>query len=150
MDVNHRKHCIYRLPGMYSFFWYFRLTVKYIYRNKLFQSETGYRRPITLHLNGQLMRLSFLWSIGQSWTFSPTFNNLNILGLLQVPVLVSSVIKTIDVALNYDNEIINKIHDYLVVLVNMLMSVNSATNFIIYVVCGTEFRKTLKDLIQLR
>ena len=64
--------------------------------------------------------------------------------------MVSSVIKTIDVALNYDNEIINKIHDYLVVLVNMLMSLNSATNFIIYVVCGTEFRKTLKDLILLR
>ena len=115
-----------------------------------FQSETGYRRPIALNLNGHLLRLSFLWSIGQSWTFSPTFNNLNIFGLLQVPVLVSSVIKTIDVALNYDNEILNKIHDYLVVLVNMLMSVNSATNFIIYVVCGTEFRKTLKDLIQLR
>ena len=75
---------------------------------------------------------------------------LNISGLFQVPVLVSSVIKTIDVALNYDNEIINKIHDYLVVFVNMLMSINSATNFIVYLVCGTEFRKTVKDFILLR
>ena len=39
------------------------------------------------------------------------------------------------------------IHVYSAIIVNMPMSLNSATNFIIYVICETEFWKTLKELI---
>ncbi len=61
-------------------------------------------------------------------------------------MLISSVVKTVNVTLDYEVELLHDIHDYMVIVVNMLMSFNSATNFIIYVVCGTEFRKTLRSV----
>ncbi len=64
-----------------------------------------------------------------------------------VPVIVSSVLKTINVTLTYEVVLLRNVHDYLVV-VNMLMSFNSATNFIIYVICGTEFRNTVKGCLK--
>ena len=66
--------------------------------------------------------------------------------LFQTPVLISTIIKTINVAIEYENKILRDIHDYMVIVVNMLMSFNSATNFLIYLVCGSDFRKTLKML----
>ena len=49
--------------------------------------------------------------------------------------------------MDYEVDLLHDIHDYMVIVVNMLMSFNSATNFVIYVICGTEFRKTLQELM---
>ena len=38
--------------------------------------------------------------------------------------------------MDYEVDLLHDIHDYMVIVVNMLMSFNSATNFLIYVICG--------------
>ena len=38
--------------------------------------------------------------------------------------------------MDYEVDLLHDIHDYMVIVVNMLMSFNSATNFVIYVICG--------------
>ena len=64
--------------------------------------------------------------------------------------LVSLILKTVKIATNYEDILLDRFHDYMVIAVNTLNSFNSATNFIIYIICGTEFRKTCANLFCLR
>ena len=64
--------------------------------------------------------------------------------------LISVILKTIKIATNYEDFVLDRFHDYLVIAVNTLNSFNSATNFIIYVICGTEFRTTCLQLFYIR
>ena len=64
----------------------------------------------------------------------------------QVTIIISCGFNTANVALDYNNKVIQNIHDYFVVIANTFLSFGSATNFIIYVVCGTHFKRTLKSM----
>ena len=62
----------------------------------------------------------------------------------QTPSVISAVLNSVKRIFNLKVKQLNNFHQYFVIVCNMLLTVNSATNMLIYFTCGTEFRQTIK------
>ena len=67
----------------------------------------------------------------------------------QIPPCLSAVLNSVKRTFKLKILALNDFHNFFVVICNMLLTVNSATNFIIYILCGSEFKRTLRQIFPL-
>ena len=67
----------------------------------------------------------------------------------KLPAWINSFLRSLAHIFKISNKVFKDFRSYSAVVSNMLLSVSSATNFIIYFVCGSKFKGTLKELFPL-